>query len=53
MSLATGASRSDRQVAAGDGPGIAQLPSVEAVVNYFRPSDVKPRTYTYYPPPPG
>jgi hypothetical protein len=56
MSLGTGAGRSHRQgnAATDDGGhGIAQLPSVEAVVNYFRPSDVKPRTYTYHPPPPG
>jgi hypothetical protein len=31
----------------------AQLPSVEGVLNYVKPSAEKPRTYTYNPPPPG
>jgi hypothetical protein len=30
-----------------------QLPSVEGVLNYVKPSAEKPRTYTYNPPPPG
>jgi hypothetical protein len=29
------------------------LASVDGVVNYFKPSAEKPRTYTYNPPPPG
>ncbi len=29
------------------------LPSVDGVLNYFKPSALKPRTYTYSPPPPG
>jgi hypothetical protein len=32
---------------------IDRLASVDAVLNYFKPSAVKPRTYTYNPPPPG
>ncbi len=32
---------------------VGQLASVEAVLNYFKPSAEKPRTYTYSPPPPG
>jgi hypothetical protein len=32
---------------------VEQLSSVEAVLNYFKPSAEKPRTYTYNPPPPG
>jgi hypothetical protein len=32
---------------------VEQLASVEGVLNYFRPSAQKPRTYTYNPPPPG
>jgi hypothetical protein len=32
---------------------IEWLPSVEAVLNYFKPAAEKPRTYTYNPPPPG
>jgi hypothetical protein len=30
-----------------------RLASVEGVLNYFKPSAEKPRTYTYNPPPPG
>lgn len=41
--------RPDREAA----PGIAGLPSVEGELNYLKPSDVKPRTYTFHPPPPG
>jgi hypothetical protein len=33
--------------------GVEQLASVEGVLNYFKPSQEKPRTYTYNPPPPG
>jgi hypothetical protein len=32
---------------------VEQLASVEGVLNYFKPSAEKPRTYTYSPPPPG
>lgn len=32
---------------------VEKLPFVEAVLNYFKPSAQKPRTYTYNPPPPG
>jgi hypothetical protein len=32
---------------------VAQLASVEGVLNYFKASAAKPRTYTYSPPPPG
>ena len=32
---------------------VEQLASVEGVLNYFKPSAQKPRTYTYNPPPPG
>jgi hypothetical protein len=32
---------------------IGQLAFVEGVLNYFKPSAEKPRTYTYNPPPPG
>jgi hypothetical protein len=37
----------------GGQPPVERLASVEGVVNYFKPSPVKPRTYTYNPPPPG
>jgi hypothetical protein len=32
---------------------VGQLPLIEGVLNYFKPSTEKPRTYTYNPPPPG
>jgi hypothetical protein len=32
---------------------VEQLASVEGILNYFKPSTQKPRTYTYNPPPPG
>jgi hypothetical protein len=32
---------------------VERLSSVEGVLNYFKPSTEKPRTYTYSPPPPG
>ncbi len=32
---------------------VERLSSVEGVLNYFKPSTEKPRTYTYNPPPPG
>lgn len=54
MSLGTSATRSTAETTgAGDGRAIASLPSVEAELNYFKASDVKPRTYTFNPPPPG
>jgi hypothetical protein len=52
MSLNTGLERMlqplpDRQLP------VEQLSAVEGVLNYFKPSTEKPRTYTYNPPPPG
>jgi hypothetical protein len=32
---------------------VGRLSAVEGVLNYFKPSAEKPRTYTYSPPPPG
>ncbi len=32
---------------------VERLSSVEGVLNYFKPSTKKPRTYTFNPPPPG
>jgi hypothetical protein len=32
---------------------VGRLPSVDGILNYFKPSVEKPRTYTYNPPPPG
>jgi len=55
MSLGTGTTRSHSEAAAAAAgrPETAGLPWVEAELNYFKPSDVKPRTYTFSPPPPG
>jgi hypothetical protein len=58
MSLNTGAarqlnSRSHEAPPAGGVVAAERLSSVEASLNYFKPSAQKPRTYTYNPPPPG
>jgi len=54
MSLNTGL---DRTLSSQPHPASAfaaeRLASVEGVLNYFKPSAEKPRTYTYNPPPPG
>jgi hypothetical protein len=54
MSLNTQLDRPDQsQPSPGGRLPVERLASVEGVVNYFKPSPVKPRTYTYNPPPPG
>jgi hypothetical protein len=62
MSLNVGATQEVDRTLAGalpspSSPGgrlpVEQLSSVEGVLNYFKPSTEKPRTYTYNPPPPG
>jgi hypothetical protein len=60
MSLNVGATQEVGRTLAGahpPSPGgrlpVEQLSSVGGVLNYFKPSTEKPRTYTYNPPPPG
>jgi hypothetical protein len=52
MSMNTGPDRAPRAFPDSLLP-VEQFSSVEGVLNYFKPSTVKPRTYTYNPPPPG
>jgi hypothetical protein len=54
MSLNTDLDRTRPLQTSPDGPlPVERLSSVEGVLNYFKPSAQKPRTYTYNPPPPG
>jgi hypothetical protein len=54
MSLDTGVAVQPRDFPSSKGGlPVGQLASVEGVLNYYKPSAEKPRTYTYSPPPPG
>jgi hypothetical protein len=53
MTLNTGLAQEQNRESAGASIPVDGLSSVEGVLNYFKPSAEKPRTYTYNPPPPG
>ena len=48
-----GAPAGERPPRPGGALPVERLASVDGVLNYFKPSAEKPRTYTYNPPPPG